>query len=231
MIILTLVELEEKLRDGLKLGSGSLYVDGSKWHVDRDITLVGESGESYDADIYGFNSSGDKFVVLDSTKVERRNLAYALTVLTMMTDLKVSALFIISDDEDEIGDFGRIGDQRLIIPIRKLVYSVPQLAGIQGSWEWGGSEQIINDNSSTHRRDKLTLMVDIMRLLDGEESRITNIVYRCNLNFKSGQKLVDEMIGKGYVRTETDKTTRTYTITSTGRKALKNLIKDLELVE
>jgi len=86
---------EGTLEDGLRLSSGVLYVDSSKWNLKKDVRLVGESQLSYEIDYFGYNSKRDKFIVLDNRKNDEDELARALTAVAMKADLAVSHMFII----------------------------------------------------------------------------------------------------------------------------------------
>ncbi|MCD4821160.1 MAG: winged helix-turn-helix domain-containing protein [Methanococcoides sp.] len=66
-------------------------------------------------------------------------------------------------------------------------------------------------------RDKLEIMVDILKVLKGSEVTKTAIVYNANLNFKRADQYLDMMMQINLVEKPSNK----YNITETGNKYLK----------
>ncbi|MDA0525362.1 winged helix-turn-helix domain-containing protein [Methanococcoides alaskense] len=66
-------------------------------------------------------------------------------------------------------------------------------------------------------RDKLEIMVDILKVLKGSEVTKTAIVYNANLNFKRADQYLDMMMQINLVEKPSDK----YNITETGNNYLK----------
>ena len=65
-------------------------------------------------------------------------------------------------------------------------------------------------------------MAEIMQLLSRDSQGITSIIYRCNLNYRSAIRVLDELIARKYVEMRKDQEMKTsYEITSEGMDALK----------
>jgi len=116
-------------------------------------------------------------------------------------------------------------DLKFTIPIKEIHYSPLTDRSVPSIDLTGTSRDTINEGLNGHRRDKFLVMINIMELLDSGESRITNIIYKCNLNYKTASKVIDEMIKRGYIRTDTARGAKEYSITNVGTEALVNLRK------
>lgn len=71
------------------------------------------------------------------------------------------------------------------------------------------------------RRDKLEIMVDILKVLKESEVTKTRVVYSANLNFKRADQYLDAMMQMGLVEKPSNK----YIITETGNNYLKMMSK------
>ena len=67
------------------------------------------------------------------------------------------------------------------------------------------------------KRDKLEIMVDILKVLKGSEVTKTKVVYSANLNFKRADQYLDAMMRMKLVQKPSNK----YIITETGNDYLK----------
>ncbi|NPE29864.1 transcriptional regulator [Methanococcoides sp. SA1] len=68
-------------------------------------------------------------------------------------------------------------------------------------------------------REKLEIIVDILKVLKESEVTKTGIVYSANLNFKRADHYIDIMIRMGLIERSSNK----YNITETGNEHLKML--------
>ncbi|MCD4820588.1 MAG: winged helix-turn-helix domain-containing protein [Methanococcoides sp.] len=66
-------------------------------------------------------------------------------------------------------------------------------------------------------REKLEIIVDILKVLKGSEVTKTSIVYKANLNFKRANHYLDMMMQMGLI----EKSTNKYNITETGNEYFK----------
>ncbi|MCD4806683.1 MAG: winged helix-turn-helix domain-containing protein [Methanococcoides sp.] len=66
-------------------------------------------------------------------------------------------------------------------------------------------------------REKLEIIVDILKVLKGSEVTKTSIVYSANLNFKRADHYIDRMMRMGLIERSSNK----YNITETGNEYLK----------
>lgn len=219
-----MLQYDNMSENGLRMESGTLFVDSSIWNIDKKIVIFGVSQLCYYIDYLGYNREGDKFVVLDNSSKKGVVLEEALMIMSMKVDVQIPTMFVIVPSDEGVQKHRSSLGQRGIIPIREIVIPEPpeQNTGPLVVHEERGETR---KPFASQRRDRLSVMVDIMELLDDRGSRITNIIYKCNLNYRSGLKIIDELIKKGYVKTEVEESVTKYSITQSGSEALMYLRK------
>ncbi len=219
-----MLQYDNMSENGLRMESGTLFVDSSIWNIDRKVVIFGVSQLCYYVDYLGYNREGDKFVVLDNSSKKGVVLEEALMIMSMKVDVQIPTMFVIDPSDEGVQKHRFSLGQKGIIPIREVIISEPPEQNI-GPLVVQEERGETRKQFASQRRDRLSVMVDIMELLDDRGSRITNIIYKCNLNYRSGLKIIDELIKKGYVKTEVEKSVTKYSITQSGSEALMYLRK------
>jgi predicted transcriptional regulator len=74
----------------------------------------------------------------------------------------------------------------------------------------------------TEKRDKLTIIHDILKSISDKKGRIkpTHLLYKSNLSYQRMQSYVDELKGKGLVNEEQEKSGKMFTLTEKGYQFL-----------
>jgi predicted transcriptional regulator len=71
------------------------------------------------------------------------------------------------------------------------------------------------------KRQKMEIMKDVLHFIRGRDcTGITSIIYKCNLNYNTALKMIDELIKKEYLKVETIENKKTFIVTSKGESFL-----------
>lgn len=217
-----------QLDEGLSLDAGKLTVDLS-WSLEKNTLLKGSSGKTYKVLCYGHNSTGKKFIAIYKEEF-KNNIAEAFKLMALMSDLNIFTVFVLSNIKSRSKMYTEESTNRRIILVNEIRYKTKVDEEINSEIQ---NTHNINENSKfkSKKRDKVSLMVEILDEISVEGCRITNIIYKCNLNFRSGQKIINELISKGYIFSEELSTGVIYKITPSGTQFLASLKKYKELLK
>ncbi len=116
---------------------------------------------------------------------------------------------------------------RLSLRERKMLsdFSLPYFSkiGIQdksGNITWLGHKP---NNAGNARRNKEELIKEIIRMTQERECRVTELVYRCNLNYARTIEILDELMKKNYISMSYEDGHRKFRATMDGREYLKRM--------
>ena len=71
------------------------------------------------------------------------------------------------------------------------------------------------------KRQKMEIMKDVLHFIRGSDcTGITSIIYRCNLNYNTALKMIEELIHKEYLKVETVENKKTFIVTGKGESFL-----------
>ena len=71
------------------------------------------------------------------------------------------------------------------------------------------------------KRQKMEIMKDVLHFIHGSDcTGITSIIYKCNLNYNTALKMIDELIQKDYLKVETIENRKTFIVTNKGESFL-----------
>ncbi|MFG1449900.1 MAG: winged helix-turn-helix domain-containing protein [Thermoplasmataceae archaeon] len=221
-------DLLETETEGIRVDRGELILDSGLWKVRQNVEIEGLSGIKHLISYYGESLAGTKLIMLESDCTYQSLLRAIGTLHVMRMDLGSSHAFVLCNEFSELWkmnlDLSRT-DVKIIKSIR-----------LNGSGHLDG-KRILRANaenfpgfSSKFKRDRTAIMADIMQLLSRDNQGITSIIYRCNLNYKSATKVLDELIARKYVEMKKDQEMKTsYEITSEGMDALKMIKRFYEI--
>ena len=206
--------------EGIAVDRGELILDSSLWKVKPNIELEGKSGIRHLVSYYGESLSGARLIMLESDCSYQSLLRAIGTLHVMRMDLGSSHAFVLCNEFGELWkmnlDLSRT-DVRIIKSIR--------LRGPDQSEEKHIFRAKVDHTpgpQAKSKRDRTAIMAEIMQLLSRDSQGITSIIYRCNLNYRSATRVLDELIARKYVEMRKDQEMKTsYEITSEGMDALK----------
>ena len=83
----------------------------------------------------------------------------------------------------------------------------------------------IKSHEKTHehpkKRQKMEIMKDVLHFIRGQDcTGITSIIYKCNLNYNTALKMIDELIKKDYLQVENIENKKIFTVTNKGESFL-----------
>ena len=75
--------------------------------------------------------------------------------------------------------------------------------------------------SHPKKRQKMEIMKDVLHFIRGQDcTGITSIIYKCNLNYNTALKMIDELIKKDYLQVENIENKKIFTVTNKGESFL-----------
>ena len=80
-----------------------------------------------------------------------------------------------------------------------------------------------HEKNHTHpkKRQKMEIMKDVLHFIRGQDcTGITSIIYKCNLNYNTALKMIDELIKKDYLKVENVENKKVFTVTHKGESFL-----------
>ena len=67
----------------------------------------------------------------------------------------------------------------------------------------------------------MEIMKDVLHFIRGQDcTGITSIIYKCNLNYNTALKMIDELIKKDYLQVENIENKKIFTVTNKGESFL-----------
>ncbi len=208
--------------EGPTISNGSLTVPDS-WSVIEKAKLNGISGFTHVIDFLAESKSGVKIGILFVTEDEAAIYEALGKVHIMKSDLREPVNIVVCVPE-WIGNIATsLAVSSKISIVNEVRYRNTRISKIASSVTKASSK-----NSSDYtkkervKRDRMKIMLDVLNLLQDQDSRITNIIYKCNLNYRMASDLLDEMIRKNYVQViRNQDNPPAYSVTKDGEEALK----------
>lgn len=211
--------------DGLELKGDILAVDEAVWEIEERAVVTGLSGVKHTVDYY-LKSKSNRTIIITKADADIGAIYSAIGKLQVLKeDLDPTEVFVACQSKDLLGTVSKMARQVGIRVISKLEPSSAKNGFSAKNNSILGRGTLSSRNSAKKlRRDHTHLILEIMSLLRDEKSRITNIIYKCNLNHKTATNLIDELIEKGYLRiVESEESEKAYLLTREGSEALRTL--------
>ncbi len=209
---------------GVLLKDDVLYLSPDVWTTRQDYSIPGISGVVHRVDFLAESMDGHRIIGIRCESTEE-SIYRAIGMVHMASvDLDADFIFVISRCEDYEGSLLnalKLTKSPIVSSIRvgEKVYTADS-----GKNSTKKSSTTVKQVSVMRtRRDRMRIMIDVMEFLDSQSSRITNLVYKCNLNYKTASELLDDLIKKKYVELRQDSGRESsYVLTKSGREALQN---------
>lgn len=206
--------------EGIYIERGELILDPGLWKISTNRELQGKSGIKHLVSHYGECSTGASFIMLESDCSYQSLLRAIGTLHVMKMDLGSSHSFVLCN---EFGDLWHMN-----LDLSKTEVKIVKAVRLKGQ-DNGENRHIFSPKDyrlpgpqSRAKRDRTAIMAEIMQLLSRDRQGITSIIYRCNLNYRSATRVLDELITRRYVEMKKDDEMKTsYEITNEGMDALK----------
>lgn len=77
------------------------------------------------------------------------------------------------------------------------------------------------------RRSRLEIYLDILKVIEKGDTKLTQIMYKTNLSYATLQDIFEILIQGGFIMEEMEKNVKRYQITEKGRNALSYYLKSL----
>ena len=238
MIILTsswLERAEQSSSDSelLRTISKIMGLDLPEWKLMRDLSLKGKSGSSHSFD-YVLQSikTGTIIPVLNLREHLGDRYEKILMHRVMAADIEASSgVILISTDLEP-------KEKNLCDICNFTVFKTPVGNASHVSYNIGRSfaTKILNierdptytqsrNHSKRHNRDRTRITEEILDTVYSlEGASITQLIYKCNLNYKSAKEIMGELIKRELVKTERNgENNLKYEITDRGRRVLERL--------
>ena len=207
-----------------------LILNRKIWNFHSNVEIEGRSGIRHSIPIYAESRNGSRMILMESEcsyKSILRSIGY-LHVMTM--DLGVEHAFVLCKDFNQ-SLIPNIDLSRTDIKIVSGIHYVGDSDTIYSrDVGYSGRSGKLDPVSQKFKRDRTAIMAEIMQLLTLDQQGITSIIYRCNLNYRSAKKVLDELMMKKYVEAQKEEEKTLYGITKEGADALKMIRKFYEAI-
>jgi len=205
----------------LTISNGLLTVPES-WSVNERAKIKGASGFTHIIDCLAESPTGQRLGVLFVTEDEASVYEALGKIHIMKSDLKVPMQLVMCVPYQMIRITTSLADSPEVLIVNEVRYGKTVITknGSAGATSSKASADYVKKERV--KRDRMRIMLDVLNLLQDQDSRITNIIYKCNLNYRMASDLLDEMIKKNYVqviRNQNDPPA--YAVTKDGEEALK----------
>ncbi|MEM0156504.1 MAG: winged helix-turn-helix domain-containing protein [Thermoplasmataceae archaeon] len=211
-----------KDNEDIKISNKSLTVPDS-WSVIEKAKLNGISGFTHVIDLLAESSGGKRIGILFVTEDEASLYEALGRIQIMKNDLNVPLRLVICVPDQMVNVATSLAVSPEILIVNEIRYRNARINKSDSSVTKANSK-----NSSDYmrkervKRDRMKIMLDVLNLLQNQDSRITNIIYRCNLNYRMASDLLEEMIRKNYVQVIRNRNDPpAYAVTKDGEEALK----------
>lgn len=206
-----------------------LYVDTTLWTMKEDAVIKGKSGLQHRVD-FCFNSADGKKVIIIKAERYLGSVFLAIGKIQIIKeDLDPSEVFVVCSTSDLFDVASRIASQIDVKAIRSVKFGYPENDTLSLSVNHSFSEETDTKHENVMknlRRDHTRLIMEVMSLLREKKSKITYIIYKCNLNYRSATDLLDELISKGYLKIIlSGEGEKSYILTREGNDALMTIQK------
>ena len=204
------------------VSTGSLVLNEYYWDVYPNNKSPGSNqvGASYEMK---FVSKADSKTMLVFIATEMTNVVSMIATSAVVRDM--------SNSSYACALFSSFSYKERVLAKSLSVYLVNSIDYIRtdGSVTKIRSEKLlirIHDTSDirTRKRQKIEIMSDILHFIRSSDCKgITSIIYRCNLNYNTALKMIDELIKKDYLKVKETDDKKTYIVTEKGRLFLETV--------
>ncbi|EQB68140.1 MAG: hypothetical protein AMDU1_APLC00033G0021 [Thermoplasmatales archaeon A-plasma] len=219
--------VNDDAQKGISIRDDILQLDPKVWILKKKASLKGKSGINHHVDFYCESKDGGKIIILKADKdyVSIYEIIGKVQILT--TEEYTDMIFIMCSCDVNHGN--------LINAMKMIGATIIKNFRFGSELFTADSEKsLVKDSIGRRntpgtmrlRRDRMRIMLDVMELLNEHSSRITNIIYKCNLNYRTANELLDELIKKNYVQLRKDNENESsYSLTKAGSDALQSVRK------
>lgn len=211
--------------DGYILQYDEIIMNPEVWELQISKSLLGKSGVYHRVDFLATSDHG-RIVFLNSDFNANSILSTTGKLHTMKLDLGVEKGFIVCSEfrekGEKINELQGIADQ-IISGVR--LGRTTQIGAHVETQNTITSQRI----SSNLKRDRTKIIADIMQLLSTERNGITGIIYKCNLNYKSATRIINDLMEKKYIEMQKTNEKSLYSLTPDGREILKAINKFVDM--
>ncbi|MEM3676176.1 MAG: winged helix-turn-helix domain-containing protein [Thermoplasmataceae archaeon] len=205
----------DNLPDGLILKNERLIVDGNLWKIVKDYTLLGRSGLTYRFFACLVRDKPALSVPVCSIASEEEVFSKFGSLKAAMVDCGIPQAFAVLEEENLFSKYFTISLNLGIFPARSMRNLNSEIPATGISRDIQLFRRL--------KRDRVSMMADIMQFLHEESATITSIIYRCNLNYQTATELLNELLLKKYVTMMHNSRKPTYVLTRDGAIALESL--------
>lgn len=211
----------------LKISNGNLELNEYFWDMSHNYKPSGskELGMSQE---FKFISKGDSQALLVFVPSGTVDIVRAIAAAAVTRDIsKSNYAFVIASS---YGYKEKLLAKSLFV---YLVFSIDYIM-VDGTVKKIRSENSFSKTQKSletngKKREKMGIMKDVLNfILEKEGTGITSIISKCNLNYNSALNLLNIMIEKDYLKTETIDLKKTYIMTNKGKFILE-AIADFEI--
>ncbi len=219
--------ITEDAFQGISIIDDILQLDPNVWTLKQKVSLKGKSGINHHVDFYCESKDGGKIIILKTDKDYGSIYEIVGKVQILMAEKYSDLTFIMCSCDENHGSL--INAVKMIGAIIIKNFRLGSELFTADSGKPSAKDSFVRRNTSGSmrmRRDRMRIMLDVMELLNERSSRITNIIYKCNLNYRTANELLDELIKKNYVQLRSDNYNESsYSLTKAGSDALQNVRK------
>lgn len=215
-----------------------LVASKEKWEFLMTPQIKGKSGKVHAFDFAFCLISGGNILVLGKRfSTDIRNGLAALTFFNAQGD-DVGAFRKVIFSEKELSPEEKLLASALKIDVLKGLEEVNQFLSTSLRAETDSSKKRLDvsailsldkeskaEKSRKKYRDRTRLIQEVLSSASSEDGvTLNNIVFKCNLNYNSARRIVDDLIKKELLGIETNEDEKTvYTVTGDGHKMIEKL--------
>src|SRR5579875_258141 len=203
---------------GLLVKDQAVLYDNAKWKLIEGYPLSGKSGLSYALQFCLLRESPPGAIPVCRISTEKDAFSLLGSIKAAMVDCGLQHGLAIIESETIYSKYFSISLDLGIFPAQDLK-----------------GQKLSNDETKETlkyrqfpkriKRDRVSMMADIMSFLYEESGSITSIIYRCNLNYQTAIGLLDELLEKKYVTMVYNRNKPLYSLTKDGLDALRSIRK------
>ena len=204
---------------------GTLSMPPLEWNLLQKYRFLGNSGIEHMVDYAFKDPRGNYIAVIRSNRIEESIYDLIGRVHILKMEPKISKIYVICRCSDLTPEF-RSAIQLAGAGIVERIEYGSTFIDCRGHEDNGSAKPRKDSVKARMRRDRIKIMMDVLSLLKEKNSRITSIIYKCNLNYRTATDLLDELIQKKYVEIrQIGNGENLYVLTKEGSEALVNVRK------
>lgn len=211
--------------EGYILQYDEIIMNPEVWELQINKSLVGKSGISHMLDFLATSDHG-RILFLNADCNANSILSITGKLHALKLDLGIEKGFIVCGNFQE----GRENINGLPVITDQIISGVRLRRTLQiGTYDDTQVTPAFQHMSSNIKRDRTKIIADIMQLLSTERNGITGIIYKCNLNYKSATRIINDLMEKKYVEIQKNNEKSLYSLTPDGLEILKAISKFVNL--